>query len=329
MVNRREFLFGAGAALTFSPGLLRAVQESRAKLIQRAVPSTGELLPCVGLGQGWSRSVDPAAAKEVLKTLFDGGGRVIDTVHGGPPARQLAGSVAAELGVAEKLFWSTGLLVPAAGPATAEQPAKADPAAVKEAVEKLLAMFQVPRIDLVQVLAHADVPTHLRVLDERKQDRRVRYVGVTDLAPPLTEKASAPAFARLESLMRNEPIDFVGMDYSVLDRRAEETILPLAQERKIGVIAYFPFDRSRLLKRAGAVPLPDWAAEFDATTWAQFCLKYVLGHPAVTVVRTGTSNAKHMLDNLGGGIGRLPDEATRKRMAQFVDALPAPASPRK
>ena len=115
--------------------------------------------------------------------------------------------------------------------------------------------------------------------------------------------------------MRNEQIDFVGTDYSVGDRRVEEKILPLAMERKIGFMAYFPFDRGRLFKRAGTTPLPEWAAEFDAKTWAQFFLKYVLSHPAVIVARTGTTKAAHMLDNIGGGIGRLPNEAMRKRMA--------------
>jgi aryl-alcohol dehydrogenase-like predicted oxidoreductase len=137
---------------------------------------------------------------------------------------------------------------------------------------------------------------------------------------------NAPIGPRLESILRKEPIDFVGFDYSVGDRRAEQTLLPLAQERKIGVLAYFPFDRNRIFKRAGNMPLPEWAAEFDAKTWPQFFLKYVISHPAVTVARTGTSQAKHMFDNIGGGIGRLPDEATRKRMAELVDSWPQAGS---
>jgi aryl-alcohol dehydrogenase-like predicted oxidoreductase len=154
---------------------------------------------------------------------------------------------------------------------------------------------------------------------------------VTDLLPPANIKPPPgvpDVFARLESFMRSEPIDFVGFDYSVADRRADQTLLPLAQERKIGVLAYFPFDRSRIFNRASSTPLPDWASDFDATTWAQFFLKYVISHPAVTVVRTGTSNPKHMLDNIGGGIGRLPDESTRKRMAELVDSWPPPQAGR-
>jgi len=179
-------------------------------------------------------------------------------------------------------------------------------------------------IDLVMVGTNVDAATHLAVLREMKKERRVRYIGVHHLAwlPP------TPAFTELESIMRNEQIDFIGTDYSVGDRRVEEKILPLAQERKIGVMAYFPFDRNRIFKRASATPLPEWAAEFDAKTWAQFFLKYVLGHPAVTVARTGTTNAAHMLDNLGGGIGRLPNEAMRKRMAELVDGLPPTPVPK-
>jgi aryl-alcohol dehydrogenase-like predicted oxidoreductase len=134
--------------------------------------------------------------------------------------------------------------------------------------------------------------------------------------------------------MRNEPIDFVGVRYTIDSRKVEETLLPLAQERKIGVLAYFPFGgnigpggvvSSSIFRRVGTTPLPEWAAEFDAKTWAQFFLKYVISHPAVTAVRAGTSQAKHMLDNIGGGIGRLPDEATRKRMIELVDAWPPDA----
>jgi hypothetical protein len=138
--------------------------------------------------------------------------------------------------------------------------------------------------------------------------------------------------------MRNEPIDFVGINYDVGSRKAEETILPLAGERKIGVMAFFPFNNAQglsctggtsLFSRVGTRPLPEWAADFDAKTWSQFFTKYVLSHPAVTVVRTGTTKAAHMIDNIGGGIGRLPNEATRKRMAEYIDSLPPAPMPQR
>jgi hypothetical protein len=144
-------------------------------------------------------------------------------------------------------------------------------------------------------------------------------------------------FPQVEAIMRNEAIDFVGVNYDVGSRKAEETILPLALERKIGVVAFFPLGNAgglsctgstNLFSRAGNRPLPEWAAEFDAKTWAQFFIKYVIGHPAVTVARVGTTKVAHMIDDLGGGVGRLPNEATRKRMAALIDALPAAAPPK-
>ena len=328
MIDRRKFLgigLGAGATLALSPQLLRALQQSQSQLIQRAIPSSGEMLPVIGFG---ARPADPTALEEILGTLVANGGKVVDVLHGGPAGEQGARTAASELGIENKLFWTTPLavMIPVL-PGYAGPPVRPDPAAVKAAMEEKFATFKVPRIDLVMVSAGADVPTHLAVLSAMKKEGRVRYIGVHELLFPPNAPAPAPATARLESIMRNEPIDFIGVDYSVGDRRIEEKILPLAQERKIGVLAYFPFDRSRIFQRASGTPLPEWAAEFDASTWAQFFLKYVVSHPAVTVARTGTTKAHHMLDNIGGGIGRLPDEATRKRMAEFVDALPPTPPP--
>jgi aryl-alcohol dehydrogenase-like predicted oxidoreductase len=314
MISRREWLgisLGAGATLAFTPELLRALGlQQPGKLMQRAIPSSGEMLPVIALGRG-SRPVEAAALKEVLKTLVDNGGKVVDFVHGSNREQDIA-TAASELGIQNKLFWS----VPLVG--------STDPAGVRAKIESSLTTLKVPRIDLVQVLALEDVPASLfAVLRELKKEGKIRYIGVTDLLPP--QNMNAPVGPRLESVMRNEPIDFVGFDYSVVDRRAEQRLLPLAQERKIGVMAYFAFDRARGLQRVGNAPLPPWAAEFDAKTWPQFFIKYALSHPAVTVVRTGTGDPRHMLDNIGGGIGRLPDEAMRKRMASFIDALPAAA----
>jgi hypothetical protein len=164
----------------------------------------------------------------------------------------------------------------------------------------------------------------LAALKEEKKRGRVRYIGV--------QVITDARFSELEVVMRTEPIDFIGVNYDVSSRRAEEKILPLAQERKIGVMAFFPFSNnggvscggnvSNLFARVGTRPLPEWAAEFDAQTWAQFFLKYAISHPAVTVARVGTTNPAHMLDNIGGGIGRLPNDATRKRMAELIDSLP-------
>jgi aryl-alcohol dehydrogenase-like predicted oxidoreductase len=323
MINRREFLSmtaGAGAALALTPELLHAFQQSGGKLIQRAIPSSGEMLPVVGLSfSNHVSCADPAALRDVFKTFVDNGGKVFDAMHGNEASGQFHATVATELGVQNKLFWSTRGLLPGAG-----APLAPGAATVNPQIDTWLARIKASRMDLAMVPVTGD-PTWLAALKEQKKAGRVRYIGVQTIVA----KSQA---AQLESLMRNEPIDFIGVDYDANNRSVEDTILPLAQERKIGVIAFFALGNSNgmscisgtnLLRRAGTRPLPEWAAEFDAKTWPQFFLKYVISHPAITVARVGTTKPAHMLEDIGGGIGRLPNEATRKRMAELVDALPA------
>jgi aryl-alcohol dehydrogenase-like predicted oxidoreductase len=291
------------------------------QLIQRAVPSTGEMLPAVGLGSSATfsrvaRSEDVAALKDVIQTMVEGGATVFDTApsYGSGSSEQVAGDIANELGVADQIFWATKVNVAGRGGG------EADPAAARAQIDASFEKFQVPTIDLIQVHNLADVPTQLGILKELKQEGRIRYIGVTT--------TSNRQYERLQEIMNNEPLDFIGLDYAVDNRDVEETILPLAAERKIGVLVYVPFGRTRLWQRVEGKELPEWASEFDATTWAQFFIKYVISHPAVTVVTPATSQAKHMLDNIGGGIGRLPDDAMRQKMAELVDALPPAPSRR-
>lgn len=313
MISRREFVgmsISAGATLALAPELLRAHVPglpSAGKLIQRAVPSSGEMLPAVGLHYGNPAPPDHAALKDVLKTLIDNGGRFLDTVHGNGPTEEVTATLATELGAQDRIFWSSR-----ASPAGPPQPGPAA-AAAKSQMERSMARFKVTKLDLVLMNPMAD-PGHLAALKEMKKDGRVRYIGM--------QVIDDRQYPGLEAVMRNEAIDFVGIDYSIGNRAAEQIILPLATERKIGVVAYFPFDAGGLFQRAGSMPLPSWAADFDARTWAQFFVKYVISHPAVTVVRTGTSQPKHMLDNIGGATGRLPNPATRKRMAELIDSWP-------
>jgi aryl-alcohol dehydrogenase-like predicted oxidoreductase len=335
MIDRRKFLgiaAGAGATLALTPELLRALQQSQGQLIQRAIPSTGEMLPVIGVARGPVQNnarlahlvdmVDPsseayAMLKAVVRTMVDNGGRVLDsTVAEG---QQVTGMIAEDLGIQNRIFWSTGPANPQA-PQGAPPP---DAAVVRAHLEAVFERLRVPRIDLMMIPASnpsfvsSTLPTVLGVVKEAKAEGRIRYIGVSELPVPNNP------YATLESIMRNEPIDFIGVPhYHMGNRSAEATLLPLAQERKIGVMVYVPFELGRLFQRAGTTPLPEWAADFDARTWAQFFLKYIVSHPAVTVVLPGTSSATHMLDNLGGGIGRLPNEATRKRMAELVDSFP-------
>jgi aryl-alcohol dehydrogenase-like predicted oxidoreductase len=304
MISRRDFVatsLGAGAALALTPELLFAQRA----LIQRAIPSSGEMLPVIGLQFGNPPPPNTPLA-EVLKTFVDNGGRFLDAVHQALQAEEITAAVVTGGGTRGKVFLSSR-----ASPAGPPQPGAA---AAKAQIESSFARFKVSKIDLVQMNPMAD-PGHLAALKEMKKEGRVRYIGM--------QVIDDRQYAGLETVMRNEPIDFIGVDYSITNRGAEQTILPLALERKIAVVAYFPFDQGSLFKRAGATPLPPWAADFDAKTWAQFFLKFVISHPAVTVARAGTTNPAHMLEDIGGGMGRLPNEATRKRMAALVDAWPA------
>ena len=314
MISRREWLgitLGAGATLALHPRLLRALQQGQ--LIQRAIPSTGEMLPVIGLGSSatfsqLARRDEVDALKAVIRTLVERGAKVFDTAPSYGASEQVAGDIAATLGVGSKIFWATKVNVAGRGGGSA------DPAAARAQIEDSFKKLRVPKIDLIQVHNLGDVPTQLGILKELKQQGRIRYLGVTT--------TSNSQYADLEQVMRNEPLDFVGIDYAVDNRDVETTILPLAIERKIGVLVYVPFGRTRLFQRVGDQPLPEWARQFDAASWAQFFLKYVIAHPAVTAATPATSNAEHMADDLAGGIGRLPDDAMRKRMAEFVDALP-------
>jgi aryl-alcohol dehydrogenase-like predicted oxidoreductase len=282
------------------------------RLATRNIPSSGEALPVIGLGSSATfsqvaRSEDVAGLREVLKTMVEHGSTVFDTAPGYGASEEVAGKIAAETNLTDKIFWATKVNVAQGG--------KADPAAARKQIETSFQRLKKARLDLIQVHNLGDIPTQLGILKELKAAGKIRYLGVTT--------TSEQQYPSLIEIMKSEPLDFIGVDYAVDNREVETAILPLARDRKIGVLVYVPFGRTRLFRRVGDKPLPDWAAEFDAKTWAQFFLKFVLANPAVTVVTPATSQAKNMLDNIGGGMGRVPDAATAKRMAAFVDALPA------
>jgi aryl-alcohol dehydrogenase-like predicted oxidoreductase len=318
MISRRDFLVGTagvGASLGLTPQLLRALAAlPQGTLLQRAIPATGETIPVLGLGSSATfasvaRSEDVTALRAVFQAMVDRGARVFDTAPSYGASEAVAATLVNEMGIAGKLFWATKVNVAGRGGAAA------DPVAARAQVETSLTRFAQPKIDLLQVHNMGDPPTQLKVAREFKQAGKVRYVGITTTFPN--------QYASLIDVMRNEPLDFIGVDYAADNRDVEDVILPLAQQRKIAVLAYAPFGRTSLFRRAANTPLPEWAREFDATTYAQFFLKFCLSHPAITAVTPATSQAKNMIDNIGGGIGRLPTPAHREQMIRFVDALPA------
>lgn len=320
MTTRREWLqrmAGAGSLLALDPGALLA-QERKANggdgdLITRPIPSTGERLPIVGLGSSATfaqvaRSEDVTALKAVLEQMTQLGGTVFDTAPAYGASEEVAGRIAQGLGIAKGLFWATKLNVAPRGGGAA------DPVAARRQLETSLRRIGKPAIDLVQVHNMGDIRTQLPILREYKDQGRVRYIGVTT--------TFEGQYAELVETMRSQPIDFIGTDYAIDGRHAEETILPLARDRGIAVLVYAPFGRTRLWGRVKGRRVPDWAAEFGASSWAKFFLKYVASHPAVTAITPATSRPANMADNMGAARGRLPDAAMRKRMIELVEALP-------
>lgn len=314
-MNRRQWLgltAGASAALALDPRLLSALGTQ--ELIRRAVPSSGERLPVIGLGSSATfaqvaRGQDYSALRDVLRTMTERGGTVFDTAPGYGASEQVAGDIAAELGITNRVFWATKVNV-APGPT-----APADAARARQQVETSFRVLRKRPVDLVQVHNLGDVPTQLGILKELKAGGQVRYIGVTT--------TSKPQYEALERIMRSEPLDFIGIDYAIDNRSVEERILPLAADRGIGTLIYLPFGRTRLWNRVSGRAVPEWAHEFDAHTWAQFFLKFLVADPRVTVITPATSRAANMTDNMGAAVGRLPDEAMRRRMIAHIEALPA------
>ena len=318
MVTRRDWLritAGAGAALGLNPRILEALQTQPVRT--RPIPSSGEQIPVIGLGGRWiSRNASPeelADHRAVLQALAEdaeGAGRVFDTAagYGGGGSEEFSGEWGEEDGFSDDLFWATKVNVAGRGGSSA------DPADVRAQIERSFDRLRLDVIDLNQVHNMGDPPTQLGVLQEYKESGRIRYIGITT-----TSEDQYPALAQV---MREYPIDFIGIDYAIDNRVAEDQILPLAQDEGIAVMVYLPFGRRRMWERIGDRTLPEWAHEFDAHTWAQFLLKFVVAHPAVTVAVPGTGDPAHMVDNLGGGRGRFPTEDHLGRMIQLVESLP-------
>lgn len=313
-VTRRETLRILSAALAASCAPLALAGEARkTDILTRPIPSSGERLPIIGLGSSATfRSVagsdDVDQLKAVLKVLYDNGGRVVDTAPSYGDSEAVAGQLLNEIGIAKDMFWATKLNVAGRGGG------KADEQKARAQIEASFSRIDKSPIDLIQVHNLADIPTQMGLLKELKADNKLRYIGTT-----CTWEGDYPDLARV---MREEPIDFIGVDYAVDNTEAADEIFPIAMDRGIAVLVYVPFGRTRLWQRTEGQQLPEWAEEFGAQTWAQFFLKFAAAHPAVTCVTPATSKPKHMLDNIRAAYGTLPDNDMQKRMTEFVAALP-------
>lgn len=274
------------------------------RMIRRPIPRTGEALPVIGLGT-WQAfdaadSARRAPLREVLREFVRLGGSVVDSSPMYGRAESVAGELAAELGLQRKLFIATKVWTSGAD------------AGIRQ-MEESFRRLRVARVDLMQVHNLVDWRTQLRTLRAWKSEGRIRYIGVTHY----TESA----YDELERVVKSEELDFLQLNYSIAERAAARRMLPLAAERGLAVLANRPLAQGNLFAKVRGRPLPAWAPEAGLESWAQFFLKYALGHPAVTCAIPATSRVDHLRDNMGAGSGPLPDARLRERMAKFIDAL--------
>jgi len=271
-------------------------------LIRRTIPKSGEQLPVVGLGTYIVLDVAPAAPevaelKDVLSTFVAGGASLIDSSPMYERAEAMVGELSTALALQSSLFLATKVWT------------SGRDAGIRQ-MRDSLRLMRTNRIDLMQVHNLLDLDTHLKTLREWKAAGTIRYIGITHY--------HAGAYRDLEKLLKTRDYDFVQFNYSLAEREAEQRLLATAAESGTAVIINRPFAQGELFAQVKGRELPAWAAEFDCDSWAQFFLKYIVAHPAVTCVIPGTGKVRHMIDNLKAGAGRLPDERMRKRMADLI-----------
>ena len=273
-------------------------------MLTRPIPTSKEALPVVGIGTWQTFDVAPSdpgreERKEVLRVLFEAGGKVIDSSPMYGRAEAVVGALLKEMAAFDKAFLATKVWT------------SGEAAGVRQ-MQDSAAKLQ-STVDLMQIHNLVDWRTHLRTLRSWKAERKIRYIGLTHY--------TVPALDELADIVRTEPVDFLQFAYSINVRAAESRLLPLAAERGVAVIVNQPFDSGSLFRQVRGKPLPAWAAEVDCASWSQFFLKFILSHPAVTCVIPGTAKADHMRDNAAAGFGLLPDAAQRRRMAAYWESL--------
>jgi len=301
-ISRRSFLQMVSASLAgMASGLGHAATRSA---ITRAIPSSGERLPVIGLGTWITFDTPPGEATQsrlpVLKAFFEAGGSVIDTSPMYGRAEEVLGELLPRARGGHSLFAATKVWT------------NGKPDGVRQ-MQRSMRRVGVKVFDLIQVHNLRDWRVHLETLKQWKQEGKVRYIGVTT--------SHGRRHDELISIMRQQPLDFVQFTYNLRQRDAERRLLPLAQERGIAVIVNRPLDGGGLFDAVAGRPLPDWATEIDCTAWSQLFLKFVVSHPAVSCAIPATSRAEHMRENMGALYGRLPDEAMRRRMAATLQSL--------
>lgn len=304
-VRRRLFLkqlAGLGTAILLKPvGSLAAERPA----VTKAIPATGERLPVIGMGS-WitfdvgNDSYERAVRARVMQAFFDNGGALIDSSPMYGSSEEVIGEGLKTIKNKDKLFAATKVWV------------LGKRSGIRQ-MEDSQKLWSVTRFDLMQIHNMLDWETHWETLREWKAEGRVRYVGITT--------SHGRRHEDLAKAMEKTPFDFVQFTYNLNDREVEQRLLPLAAEREMAVIINRPFDGGSIFRRVRGKPLPLWVAEFDCTNWAQYFLKFIVSHPAVTCAIPATSKVDHMLENMGAGFGSLPDAAMRKRMVEYFERL--------
>ena len=299
-MDRRLLLQALGAMA--AGAFCKAGSAQAQRIMTKKIPSTGEALPVIGVGTWHTFDVGTDAAagaqlREVLRLL---NGNVVDSSPMYGTSETVAGERIAELGMRDRLFMATKVWIHGR-----EQ-------GIRQ-IETSFKRLRVQRMDLMQVHNLTDVETQTKTLLEMKSQKKIRYLGITHY--------TSSAYAEVERWLKTRQYDFLQINYSLAERESENRLLPMALDQKVAVIINRPFAEGALFRRTKNKPLPPWAAELGIQSWAQYFLKWIVSHPAVTCAIPGTGNPKHMQDNLGAGAGRLPSAQQRKQMVEHFDAL--------
>lgn len=300
-ISRRKAIATLGA-IGVTP-LALAMKMSQTDLLQRPIPSTGELLPAIGVGTWQTFDVgdgdqERKPLRDVLQTMIEKGSKVIDSSPMYGRSEDVVGELSTELNINSKLFIATKVWT------------SGEDAGISQ-MNRSFSLLKRKSIDLMQVHNIVDWQTHLKTLRKWKDEGKIRYIGITHYIDS--------AHDTLADIITKNPIDFVQVNYNLLDTHADMRLFQTAQERKVAVIINRPFQEGALFDRVRGKSLPAWAAEFDCNSWAQFFLKFIISHPAVTCAIPGTNKLTHLIDNLGAATGKLPNAEQRKRMLAVIN----------
>jgi aryl-alcohol dehydrogenase-like predicted oxidoreductase len=304
--NRRTVIkagVGLGASLLLPANRLQA---QPAALLRKKIPSSGETIPIIGIGtarryEEVKNDAEKVPLRETIKQFQSLGGTVIDSSPSYGTAEAVVGELVEGLKIRDSLFLATKVSL---------RKVVGRDEGIKQ-IEASFKKYRTNKLDLIAVHNLLDTDTQLKTLREMKAASRIRYVGMTT--------SFDNQYGEFEQVMKKETLDFIQVDYALDNRDAGNRIIPLAPDRGMAVMINLPFGRGRLFNAVQGKKLPEWAAEFDCTTWAQFFLKYIVSHPAITCAVPGMARPEYVVDNLGAARGRLPDAAMRKRMEQFID----------